>query len=70
MCVILGILFKKFHSISFLMVLGFMSGSLVSVFPGLPKDFLGWILSVVAVAIGLTISYIFKVLGEKFNVED
>lgn len=64
------LVFKKFHSIGFLMVLGFMSGSLVSVFPGLPKDFLGWILSVVAVAIGLTISYIFKVLGEKFNVED
>ncbi len=62
--------FKKFHSIGFLMVLGFMSGSIVSIFPGLPKDFLGWILSFVAVAIGLTISYIFKVLGEKFNVED
>ena len=64
------LVFKKYHSIGFLMVLGFMSGSIVSIFPGLPKDFLGWILSFVAIAIGLTISYIFKVLGEKFNVED
>lgn len=62
--------FKKYHSLGFLMVLGFMSGSLVSVFPGLPSGWLDWILSVVAVAIGLAISYLFKILGKKFNVKE
>ncbi len=61
--------FKKYHSLGFLMVLGFMSGSIVSIFPGLPKNLLDWIFSVVAIAIGLSISYLFKVLGKKFNVE-
>lgn len=62
--------FKKHHSLGFLMVLGFMSGSIVSIFPGLPSGLLNWILSVVAIAIGLSISYLFKVLGKKFNVEE
>ena len=63
-------IFKKHHSLGFLMVLGFMSGSIVSIFPGLPSGLLNWILSVVAIAIGLSISYLFKVLGKKFNVEE
>jgi len=62
--------FKKWHSLGFLMVLGFMSGSIVSIFPGLPSGLLDWILSIVAIAIGLGISYLFKVLGKKFNVEE
>ena len=62
--------FKKWHSLGFLMVLGFMSGSIVSIFPGLPKDLLNWALSIIAIAIGLSISYLFKVLGKKFNVEE
>ncbi len=62
--------FKKYHSLGFLMVLGFMSGSIVSIFPGLPKDLLNWILSFIAIAIGLSISYLFKILGQKFNVEE
>ena len=62
--------FKKHHSLGFLMVLGFMSGSLVSIFPGLPSGALDWILSLVAIAIGLSISYLFKKLGQKFNVEE
>ncbi len=62
--------FKKYHSLGFLMVLGFMSGSVVSIFPGLPKDLLNWLLSIVAIAIGLSISYLFKVLGKKFNVKE
>lgn len=62
--------FKKWHSLGFLMVLGFMSGSIVSIFPGLPKGLLNWVLSLVAIAIGLGISYLFKVLGKKFNVEN
>lgn len=62
--------FKKYHSLGFLMVLGFMSGSIVSIFPGLPQGALNWILSIVAIAIGLSISYLFKALGKKFNVEE
>lgn len=62
--------FKKYHSLGFLMVLGFMSGSIVSIFPGLPSRLIDWILSIVAIAIGLSISYLFKILGKKFNVED
>lgn len=63
------IVFEKKHSLGFLMVLGFMTGSIISVFPGLPKGLTNWILSIIAVAIGLSISYLFKVLGKKFNVE-
>ncbi len=62
--------FEKHRSLAFLMVLGFMSGSIISIFPGLPKGAVNWILSIVAVAIGLTVSYIFKNLGKKFNVKD
>ena len=62
--------FEKHRSLAFLMVLGFMSGSIISIFPGLPKDALNWILSIIAISIGVTISYIFKLLGKKFNVKD
>lgn len=62
--------FKRYHSLGFLMVLGFMSGSVISIFPGLPKGLLNWVLSVVAVAIGVSISYLFKVLGRKFNTDN
>lgn len=62
--------FERHHSLAFLMVLGFMSGSIVSIFPGLPHGLIDWILSVVAIAIGLSISYLFKILGQKFNVEE
>ncbi len=63
------IVFEKHRSLAFLMVLGFMSGSVISIFPGLPSGLVNWILSFVFVAIGLFISYLFKVLGKKFNVE-
>lgn len=62
--------FKKFRTLGFLMVLGFMTGSIISIFPGLPTDLLNWVLTIIAVAVGLTISYIFKLLGKKFNVDD
>ena len=61
--------FDKHHTLGFLMVLGFMSGSIICVFPGLPKTLLDSILSVIAIALGVTVSYIFKILGKKFNVE-
>lgn len=62
--------FKKFRTLAFLMVLGFMTGSIISIFPGFPTDLLNWVLTIIAVAVGLTISYIFKLLGKKFNVDD
>ena len=62
--------FEKHRSFAFLTVLGFMTGSVISIFPGLPSGLLNWVLSIVAVSIGVSISYIFKVLGKKFNVEE
>lgn len=62
--------FKKYPTLAFLMVLGFMSGSVISIFPGLPEGALNWVLSIVAVGIGLSVSYLFKILGKKFNVEE
>ena len=60
---------KKHHSFGFLMILGFMTGSIISIFPGIPKDAAGWVMSIAAIAIGVSVSYLFKVLGKKFNVE-
>lgn len=62
--------FEKHRTLAFLMVLGFMAGSITCIFPGLPKDLLNWILSFVAIAIGVSISYIFRVLGKRFNVKE
>ncbi len=62
--------FEKHRTLAFLMVLGFMSGSIISIFPALPSGLLEWVLSIMAIAIGLSISYLFKVLGKKFNVEE
>lgn len=60
----------RHHSLGFLMVLGFMSGSIISIFPGLPTGLVNWVLALVAVAIGLSVSYLFKVLGNKFKIEE
>lgn len=60
---------KKHHSFGFLMILGFMTGSIISIFPGFPKDVAGWILSIAAIAVGVSISLLFRFLGKKFNVE-
>ncbi len=61
---------NKYHSLGFLMVLGFMFGSIVSIFPGLPKGLFNWILTAIAVATGVSISYLFRILGKKFNVKE
>lgn len=60
--------FEKHHNLGFMMVLGFMSGSVISIFPGFPSDLPNWILTLIAVAIGLSVSYLFKILGKKFRV--
>lgn len=62
------IVFRKFRSLAYFMVLGFMTGSLISVFPRLPVDTAEWILSIAAVLLGTMVSVIFKKLGQKFNV--
>lgn len=62
--------FEKHRSLAFLMVLGFMTGSIICIFPGLPKTPLDWGLSFLAIAIGLSISYVFKLLGKRFNVKE
>lgn len=62
------VVFKTHHTLGFMMVLGFMAGSVISIFPGLPQGALNWTLSLVAVAVGLCISFLFKVLGKKFNM--
>lgn len=59
----------KHHSLGFLMVLGFMFGSIISIFPGLPSGTLNWLLSIAAVIAGVSISILFQFLGKKFNVE-
>lgn len=61
--------FDRFRSLAYLMVLGFMSGSVVSIFPEFPKDTINWLLSVIAVVIGVTVYFIFKKLGDRYNVE-
>ncbi len=60
--------FEKNHTLGFMMVLGFMSGSVISIFPGLPKGIFEWVLTAVAVTVGLSVSYLFKILGRKFSV--
>lgn len=62
------IVFRRFRSLAYFMVLGFMTGSLISVFPGLPAFTTEWILSIAAVLLGIMVSVIFKKLGQKFNV--
>lgn len=59
----------KYHSLGFLMVLGFMFGSVISIFPGLPSGTINWLLSLAAVVVGVSISVLFQFLGKKFNVE-
>ncbi len=64
------LIFKKFRGFAYFLVLGFMSGSIIAIFPGLPKDALNWILSAAAVALGIGVFFIFKKLGEKYNTDD
>lgn len=60
-------LFKRFHSVAYFVVFGFMIGTLISIFPGLPQDALSWVLSIVMIAAGVGISVLFQKLGKKFN---
>lgn len=63
------IVFRKFRGLAYFMVLGFMSGSLISIFPGLPDGLKDWTLGAAAVITGIGVSYLFKRLGQRFNVK-
>ncbi len=64
------LIFKKFRGFAYFLVLGFMSGSIVAIFPGLPKDALNWTLSAVAIALGIAVFFVFKKLGEKWGADE
>jgi len=64
------IIFRRFHNFAYFMVFGFMSGTLISIFPPLPVGLLDWILSVIAISIGIFTSILFRWLGKKFNTEN
>ncbi len=63
-------IFEKKRGLAFLLVLGFMTGSMIAVFPGIPKRAVDWVLSAVAVAIGIGVSILFRFLGKKFKSEN
>lgn len=70
-------IFKKYHNFGYFMVFGFMIGSISFIInqlrelpQGLPQDSLMWILCIVFFAAGLGISFLFQVLGKKFNHEE
>lgn len=62
--------FRRFHSFGYFLVLGFMSGSIISVFPGLPSGAVEWVFSIIGIGIGIGISLLFRMLGRKFNAEE
>lgn len=63
--------FDKHRSLGYYMVTGFMSGSLMTIVLSevrLPENVLGYVLSALAIVIGVCIATLFTKLGEKFNV--
>lgn len=59
--------FRRWRGFGYMLVLGFMSGSIISIFPGLPKNAVDALLSVVAIGVGIAISITLRKLGKKFN---
>lgn len=62
--------FDKYHSLGYYMVFGFMAGSIISIFPGLPSGWIEWVMSIVMIAAGLGIAFLFQRLSKKFNVDE
>ncbi|MHB1153478.1 MAG: DUF368 domain-containing protein [Eubacteriales bacterium] len=60
-------IFRRYHNFAYFMVLGFMCGSIISIFPGLPSGAVNWILSFAAIFAGVFISNIFQKLGKSFK---
>ena len=59
--------FRKYHNFTYFMVFGFMCGSLITIFPGLPKRAVDWVLGVIAVAAGIGVSFLFRALGKRLK---
>ncbi len=64
--------FDRYHSFAYFMVFGFMCGSLVSIYLGLPKDDINfnWLIGSIMIITGLFISLLFVFLSKKFNTTD
>jgi len=63
-------IFDKYHSFAYFMVFGFVLGTLIGIFPGIPTDLLNWILSIIMISLGFYISTLFQKLGVKFKTID
>ncbi len=63
--------FRRWRALGYMLVLGFMCGSLITIFPGLPKNITDALLCVAAIAVGIIISIALQRLGKKFakNIE-
>lgn len=62
--------FRRWRGLGYLMVLGFMCGSLVSIFPGLPKTPVDAALTLAAIAAGAAVSIALQRLARKFNIRE
>ncbi len=62
--------FHHYHDFSYFMVLGFMGGSLVSIFPGLPQNTTDFFLSVLGIAAGVAVAVLFTRLGKRYHADD
>ncbi|MCW1949702.1 MAG: DUF368 domain-containing protein [Candidatus Shapirobacteria bacterium] len=62
--------FDKYHNFAYFLVFGFVLGTLIGIFPGIPSDLINWILSFIMVALGFYISTLFQKLGIKFKTID
>jgi putative membrane protein len=62
--------FDKYRNFAYFMVFGFVLGTLISIFPGIPKDLTNWVLSLIMTAVGFYVSTLFQKLGVKFKTID
>lgn len=62
--------FDKYHNFAYFMVFGFVLGTLIGIFPGIPTDLLNWVLSLITISLGFYISTLFQKLGVKFKTID
>lgn len=62
--------FRRWRGLGYLMVLGFMSGSLVSIFPGLPETPVDALLTLAAITAGAAVSIALQRLARKFNIRE
>ena len=68
---VIKILFDRYPGFAYFMVLGFMGGTLATIFPDqLPVTAVGWILCGFLFLAGLLISIGFQLLGRKFKAEE